>query len=64
MSGRRGGTVAETRFEVFVRIADGDEVLSMRVPDIHARDGAEALRQARAIYGHLTAVRGIDATRA
>ena len=68
MSGRRGVTRVESpttaRFEVFVRIAADGETLAMRVPDIHATDGADALRRARAIYGHLAVVRGIDATRA
>ncbi|MCK6481661.1 MAG: hypothetical protein L6R43_16415 [Planctomycetes bacterium] len=64
MSGRRGGKVAETRFEVFVRVAVDGDTLAMRVPDLYATDGADALRQARAIYGHLAAVRGIDATQA
>jgi hypothetical protein len=36
----------------------------MRVPDIHARDGQDALRRARAVYGHLAVVRGIDAVEA
>jgi 1,2-phenylacetyl-CoA epoxidase PaaB subunit len=70
MSGRRGRTAprgespATVRFEVFVRVGDGTEAFSMRVPDIHAADGADALRVARGLYGHLAVVRGIDATRA
>lgn len=51
------------RFEVHVRIAADGESLSMRVPDIHATDGADALRQARALYGHLAVVRGVEAVR-
>jgi len=64
MSGRGRRDATETRFEVFVRVAADGETLAMRVPDIHARDGAEALRHARAIYGQLAVVRGIDATQA
>ena len=59
-----GETPTTERFEVFVRVAAGDETLSIRVPDIYAADGRDALRRARAIYGHLAVVRGIDATRA
>jgi hypothetical protein len=70
MSGRprrhatRGNSPATVRFEVYVRFGADGETLSMRVPDIHAADGADALRRARALYGHLAGVRGIDATRA
>jgi len=40
------------------------EPFSMRVPDVYARDGKDALRRARAVHGHLAVVRGIDATEA
>ena len=49
------------RFEVYVRVAADGETLSMRVPDVHATDGKDALRRARALYGALAVVRGIDA---
>ena len=52
------------RFEVYVRVAVGGETLSMRVSDLHATDGKDALRRARALYGDLAEVRGIDAVRA
>lgn len=67
MSGRprrnaaRGPSPATRRFEVFVRVEADGETLAMRVPDIHARDGEDALRRARAAYEHLAVVRGIDA---
>jgi len=70
MSGRPGRdagmatTPALVRFEVFVRLEVDGEPFSMRVPDVYARDGKDALRQARAVHGHLAVVRGIDATRA
>lgn len=49
------------RFEVYVRIAVDGEPFSMRVPDVFAHDGREALRLARATHGHLAVVQGIDA---
>ena len=52
------------RFEVYVRVAVDGETLAMRVPDIHAVDGKEALHHARALYGDLAEVRGIEAVRA
>jgi hypothetical protein len=52
------------RFEVYVRVAADGETLSMRVPDIHAMDGKDALRHARALYGSLAVVRGIEAIKA
>jgi 1,2-phenylacetyl-CoA epoxidase PaaB subunit len=64
MSGRRGHDATLTRFEVYVRAGEGAEAFSMRVSDVYAADGADALRQARETYGHLAVVRGIDATRA
>lgn len=51
------------RFEVYVRLEVDGEPFSMRVPDVFARDGTEALRIARATHGHLAVVRGIDAIR-
>lgn len=58
MSGRRGRTGGPdpgkaaspptlVRFEVYVRVGVDGDAFSMRVPDIHATDGADALRQAR-----------------
>ena len=70
MSGRprRGPGMATgpalVRFEVFVRLEVDGEPFSMRVPDIYARDGKDALRRARAVHGHLAVVRGIDAIEA
>ena len=70
MSGRRGreaGMAAGptlVRFEVYVRLEVDGEPFSMRVPDVYARDGKDALRRARAVHGHLAVVRGIDATQA
>jgi len=52
------------RFEVYVRVAVDGETLAMRVPDVHAADGKDALRRARALYGDLAEVRGIEAVRA
>jgi len=52
------------RFEVYVRLEVDGEPFSMRVPDVFARDGTEALRIARATHGHLAVVRGIDAVEA
>jgi hypothetical protein len=49
------------RFEVYVRLEVDGEPFSMRVPDIYARDGKDALRRARQVHGHLAVVRGIDA---
>jgi len=49
------------RFEVYVRLEVDGEPFSMRVPDIYARDGKDALRRARKVHGHLAVVRGIDA---
>ena len=49
------------RFEVYVRLEVDGEPFSMRVPDIYARDGKDALRLARKVHGHLAVVRGIDA---
>ena len=70
MSGRAGRDAGMTenpalvRFEVFVRLEVDGEPFSMRVPDVYARDGKDALRRARAVHGHVAVVRGIDATRA
>ena len=55
---------ALVRFEVYVRLDVDGEPFEMRVPDVYARDGKEALRLARATHGYLAAVRGIHATRA
>jgi len=66
-SGRDAGMAAPpslVRFEVYVRLEVDGEPFSMRVPDVYARDGRDALRQARAVHGHLAVVRGLDATRA
>jgi hypothetical protein len=52
------------RFEVYVCLDVDGEPFSMRVPDVFARDGKDALRLARAVHGHLAVVRGIDTTRA
>ncbi len=52
------------RFEVYVRVGVDGETLSMRVPDLHATDGKDALRCARALYGDLAEVRGIEAVKA
>ena len=59
-----GTNPAPVRFEVFVRLEVDGEPFSMRVPDVYARDGKDALRRARAVHGHLAVVRGIDATEA
>jgi 1,2-phenylacetyl-CoA epoxidase PaaB subunit len=52
------------RFEVYVRVAVDGETLAMRVPDLRAADGKDALRRARALYGDLAEVRGIEAVKA
>ena len=49
------------RFEVYVRLEVDGEPFSMRVPDIYARDGRDALRRAQQVHGHLAVVWGIDA---
>ena len=51
------------RFEVYVRLRVDGMWLSMRVPDVHAVDGREALHIARSLYRGQPHVRGIRAVR-
>ena len=55
---------ALVRYEVYVRLDVNGEPFWMRIPDVFAPDGKDALRRARAVHGHLAVVRGIDAIEA